>query len=116
MNNEEINVDNNINFFLTLKASLIRENDTLFMLKNEMETTRYLIEDNYTDNIINTDSNLLCIEIDNKILLNNTNINNIINKLNAICNHMDVESDEIETGIETSMMKIKYCTKCFLNM
>ena len=72
MNNAEINVDNNINFFLTLKSSLMRENDTLFMLKNEMETTRRLIEYNDTDNIINTDSNLLCIEIDNKILLNKT--------------------------------------------
>ena len=69
MNNAEINVDNNINFFLTLKASLMRENDTLFMLKDEMETTRHLIEYNDTDNIINTDSNLLCIEIYNKIIL-----------------------------------------------
>ena len=112
---EEINTIN-IHFFLFLKKSVQQQNEYIECLREEIEHYNY----NHTqygsiNNIINCRDKMNFDELNERKKNNDKIITEINNKLNDICKH-DIVEDFIETGVESDMLQIHFCSKCNLTM
>lgn len=115
MNDTQTNLINNneydIHFLLDMKYSLQRQNSYIFSLIEE--TNKYNSEYNHILKIKRP--NTFSLKLQEQQLMNETIINDIDMKMLQVCNH-EIEEDYIETGVESSMIKIRFCKICRLNM
>ena len=110
---EKINNDK-IFYFKSLKENIIRQNENINFLLQSLSEIEYNInllknmgEMDIDDKIsFNMGIHLKCkLDNNDKMLLR------IDSKLNSICKHNFIE-DYVEAGVETEMIKIKYCDVC----
>ena len=102
INNNEYDV----HFLLDMKKSLERQNSYIVSLIEE--TSDY--NNNYIQVLYFKQENTFLLKLQEHKLMNETIINDIDNKMLQLCNH------EIETGLESSMIKISFCKNCQMNM
>jgi len=92
-------------------------------INKQAELLKYLSDETDYYNKIAGKSGYINCQNDNKFSFelqkkqnNNVKISKFIeNKIKLLCIH-DIEEDYIETGVESSMMKIRFCKKCKINM
>ena len=115
MNDTQSNLINNneydLHFLLDMKKSLERQNSYIFSLIEE--TNEY--NSDYKPILKVKQDNTFSLNLQQQQLINETIINDINMKMLEICNH-DIEEDYIETGVESSMIKIRFCKTCRLNI
>lgn len=112
----DIHIINNYNnhdvhFLLNMKKSLERQNSYIFSLIEE--TNEYNID--YKPVLKVKQENTFLLTLQKQKIMNETIINNINMKMLEVCNH-ELEEDYIETGVESSMTKIRFCINCQMNM
>ena len=112
----DIHIINNYNnhdvhFLLNMKKSLERQNSYIFSLIEE--TNEYNSDYNHILKIKRP--NTFSLKLQEQQLMNETIINDIDMKMLQLCNH-EIEEDYIETGVESSMIKIRFCINCQMNM
>lgn len=112
MYTNEMDNDNNLNVLMNIKESL----------QKQMELLDYLHDENnyYNKITINTHYNIdnnkdFSNKLVEKKIKNLTMIKMLEKRINTLCIH-EIEEDHIETGIESSMMKIRFCKKCKITM
>lgn len=112
MYKKEYDNKDHLNVLLDMKESLKKQNELIDYLRDEQnhyDTCNKKIKfDNNNNTYI---SNQLNIQLQNNISV----IKLIESEINDECNH-EIEEDYIETGVESSMMKISYCKICKQNM
>lgn len=115
MNDTQTNLINNneydIHFLLDMKKSLERQNSYIFALIDE--TNEY--KSDYEPFLKVKQENTFLLTLQKQKIMNETIINNINMKMLEVCNH-ELEEDYIETGVESSMTKIRFCNNCQMNM
>ena len=115
MNDTQTNLINNneydIHFLLDMKKSLERQNSYIFALIDE--TNEYNI--GYNQVLTVKPQNTFSLKLQEQQLMNETIINDINVKMLHLCKH-EIEEDYIETGVECSMKKIRFCINCQMNM
>jgi len=107
INNNEYDV----HFLLDMKKSLERQNSYIVSLIEE--TSDY--NNNYIQVLYFKQENTFLLKLQEQKLMNETIINEIDNKMLQLCNH-EIEEDYIETGLESSIIKIRFCNNCQMNM
>ncbi|MDC1321262.1 hypothetical protein N8261_04805 [Flavobacteriaceae bacterium] len=112
MYTNEMDNDNNVNVLMNIKESLQKQMELLDYLHDE--------NDHYNKITINTPYNsdnnkYFSNELVEKKIENLTMIKILEKRINSLCIH-EIEEDYIETGIESSMMKISFCKKCKITM
>lgn len=100
-----------IHFLLNMKKSLERQNSYIFSLIEE--TNEY--NSDYKPFLKIKQENTFLLTLQKQKITNETIINDIDNKMLQLCNH-EIEEDYIETGLESSMIKIRFCNNCQMNM
>lgn len=112
----DIHIINNYNnhgvhFLLNMKKSLERQNSYIFSLIEE--TNEYNSE--YKSILKVKQENTFLLTLQKQKIMNETIINNINMEMLKVCSH-EIEEDYIETGVESSMTKIRFCNNCEMNM
>ena len=124
MNNTQSNLINNnkyddVHFLLNMKHALERQNSYICSLIEEINDYN-----NDYNNVYNNDykqflqvkeSDVFSLKLKEQQLTNETIINDINMKMLQLCKH-EIEEDYIEMGVENSMLKIRFCINCQLNM
>jgi len=114
-NDEEINTIN-IHFLLEMKNSVQQQNEYIECMREETERYNYIhTQWGSINNIINCRDKMNFDELNERKKNNDKLITKINNKLNDTCKH-DIVEDYIETGVESDMLKIRFCSKCNLTM